>query len=429
MRHLYTYLPKDNTADTEGLLSTRLAPAGWEKYKERSGKHTKAEVLAWLDLLDPGFKRSNAISVLTEPIPDNAHPKIRAYADAHTLYAMPEYKELVKLELVKAIVRANRGRRGTTRISAPRYNKIDWENIEPGKFLMSNVPHYLIETIKGKIPPEYVEKQASEIEDMARPHYPTSGSHGWNHIEDVLANAKAMVEASGEKWTPAMEAAVMYHDSGLYPNGIDSEEVRDGHESRGAEIVRNELAGKFTPRQLRNIAAAIAEHRGSYKGLYTSKLSDLVSSADRGAPDLGAKIRRSYQYHIENHTPRRRIPDEVVAIIREKYGKGGYARFPEYYRKLYAKELAQFQQAASDLTPAEVRRILTIQRARDFLQRFADEAAKEKLPLFAVTEGASITRNNGSAAVRAARKAHAAWEREHGGDPNEDWGLKQTVSK
>ena len=159
MKHLYTYLPKPNTAKTEGILSTRLAPEGWEKYKERSGKKTKEEVLEWLDQLSPGFKRSNGISVLTEPIPADAHPDIRAFADAHELYAIPEYNELVRLALAKAIQRTNIGkRRGTVAVSAPHYIDMDWENIKPGKYLFSNARHYIVETTKGKIPAEYVEK-------------------------------------------------------------------------------------------------------------------------------------------------------------------------------------------------------------------------------------------------------------------------------
>lgn len=159
MKHLYTYLPKDNTAETEGILSTRLAPAGWEKYIDRSGKHTKEEVLEWLDSLAPGFERSNAISVFTEPIPDNAHPLLKAFRDRKELYAIPEYKELVRLSLAKAIRRANIGnRRGTTAIKYPRYRKMDWEHIMPGKYLFSNAPHYLVELSEGRVPSEYVEK-------------------------------------------------------------------------------------------------------------------------------------------------------------------------------------------------------------------------------------------------------------------------------
>lgn len=161
MKNLYTYLPKENTSHIDGVLSTRLAPEGWEKYKKRSGKHTKEEVLEWLDSLDPEFKRSNAISVLTEPIPDNAHPDILAYRDNHVLRILPNYQKLKRSGLVNAIRRINRGRKGTSETSRANYRKIDWDKIKPGKFLMSNVPHYLIETTEGKIPAEYVKESAT----------------------------------------------------------------------------------------------------------------------------------------------------------------------------------------------------------------------------------------------------------------------------
>ena len=161
MKNLYTYLPKENTSHIDGVLSTRLAPEGWEKYKKRSGKLTKEEVLEWLDSLDPGFKRSNAISVLTEPIPDNAHPDILAYRDSHVLRILPNYQKLKRNGIVNAIRRINRGRKGTSETSRANYRKIDWDKIEPGKFLMSNVPHYLIETTRGKVPAEYVKESAT----------------------------------------------------------------------------------------------------------------------------------------------------------------------------------------------------------------------------------------------------------------------------
>ena len=157
MSNLYTYLPVDNNADVKGILSTRLSKSGWEKYKQRSGKKTKKAVLEWLDSLDPTFRRSNAISVLTEPIPDDAHPEIRAFRDAHVLKVLPAYKKLLELGLVKGIVRANTGnRRGTTRVTRPTSRKIKWQDIEPGVFTFSNVPHYLIETTDGRIPADVI---------------------------------------------------------------------------------------------------------------------------------------------------------------------------------------------------------------------------------------------------------------------------------
>ena len=66
-------------------------------------------------------------------------------------------------------------------------------------------------------------------------------------------------------------------------------------------------------------------------------------------------------------------------------------------------------------------KILSLARRRLFLKEIADQASALGLPLFAVTEGASITRNNGSEAVRHAREMHELWEKEHGYDPNHDW--------
>lgn len=61
------------------------------------------------------------------------------------------------------------------------------------------------------------------------------------------------------------------------------------------------------------------------------------------------------------------------------------------------------------------------EKARKLVMEIAKLAEQYKLPIFAVTEGASITRNNGSAAVRNARLAQIEWEKANGEDPDEDW--------
>ena len=61
------------------------------------------------------------------------------------------------------------------------------------------------------------------------------------------------------------------------------------------------------------------------------------------------------------------------------------------------------------------------EKARKLVMEIAKLSEQYNLPIFAVTEGASITRNNGSAAVRNARLAQIEWEKANGEDPDEDW--------
>lgn len=61
--------------------------------------------------------------------------------------------------------------------------------------------------------------------------------------------------------------------------------------------------------------------------------------------------------------------------------------------------------------------------AREFVSSAGKLAKKYNANYFIVTDGASGTFNSGNAAVEHARNAHKEWEREHGFDPDEDWGL------
>jgi hypothetical protein len=60
-------------------------------------------------------------------------------------------------------------------------------------------------------------------------------------------------------------------------------------------------------------------------------------------------------------------------------------------------------------------------KARELCSKVRDLVATYDLPFFFVTDGASITSNNGCDAVRNARKQHEKWELDHGHDPKHDW--------
>ena len=62
-----------------------------------------------------------------------------------------------------------------------------------------------------------------------------------------------------------------------------------------------------------------------------------------------------------------------------------------------------------------------IDKARELCSKVANLSKEYGLSFFFVTEGASITRNNGCDAIRHAREAQIEWEKKNGADPDEDW--------
>ena len=74
-------------------------------------------------------------------------------------------------------------------------------------------------------------------------------------------------------------------------------------------------------------------------------------------------------------------------------------------------------------TNKEVRHKANIQDVRVKLTKVSDILKEYCINGFVVSEGASITRNDGSEKVKRARDIQIAWENENNEDPNEDWSI------
>jgi len=98
------------------------------------------------------------------------------------------------------------------------------------------------------------------------------------------------------------------------------------------------------------VAHAVLEHRASFKGEFYSALSEIISSADRGLPDLNFIVIRSMQF---NHAD----ANDVYDHIKDKYGTKGYAKYPKVYQEIFKEELARFKKLADEIS---VERILEI---------------------------------------------------------------------
>ncbi len=90
------------------------------------------------------------------------------------------------------------------------------------------------------------------------------------------------------------------------------------------------------------ISLAIAQHRASFKEELSTELSEIISSADRGIPNLQKTIDRSMKFNNGDYI-------QVVEHIKNKYGEGGYAKYPGIYNKIFKKEIKEFRYQISKL--------------------------------------------------------------------------------
>ena len=104
---------------------------------------------------------------------------------------------------------------------------------------------------------------------------------------------------------------------------------------------------KLSEAEILEVAHAVLEHRASFKGEFYSPLSAIISSADRGLPDLDFIVRRSMKFNKGN-------AEDVYSHIRSKYGVKGYANYPNVYQEIFEKELALFRKLADELTLEKV---------------------------------------------------------------------------
>lgn len=96
------------------------------------------------------------------------------------------------------------------------------------------------------------------------------------------------------------------------------------------------------------VALACREHRASFKGQFSSTFTALINAADRGLPgNVPLMIDRAVKFREHRHPEM--SADECMAgaiqHIKEKYGRNGYARYPEIYNRAFAEELALQRQA------------------------------------------------------------------------------------
>jgi hypothetical protein len=104
-----------------------------------------------------------------------------------------------------------------------------------------------------------------------------------------------------------------------------------------------DLLNSLDETQREMVALACKEHRASFKGDFSCMFSELMNAADRELPgNVPAMLERAIQYRIDNeYMTREEATPGAIAHIKEKFGDGGYARYPGMYLRCFAPELEQ----------------------------------------------------------------------------------------
>ena len=121
------------------------------------------------------------------------------------------------------------------------------------------------------------------------------------------------------------------------------------------------------------MSSAIKEHRASYKGEYSSLLSEVLAAADRGAPDLNSTIIRSSKYYLERepNSDLKTIAENVYKHLLEKFSRTGYMKYNAIYSSFYKKEINNMYVAIDNLNIDKVFNIL--------IENFKKQEEKNKL--------------------------------------------------
>lgn len=131
-------------------------------------------------------------------------------------------------------------------------------------------------------------------------------------------------------------AAALYHD--LFTR------FRDNHHYLAETFIltsKHRTLSRFTEEQRVLIGKACLEHRASWKGGYSSLLSELIATADRGNPsNLTEMVTRCYQYGRSRlGNTHEEALERILPHLREKYSRTGYQKLPPLYMRVYGAKL------------------------------------------------------------------------------------------
>lgn len=199
----------------------------------------------------------------------------------------------------------------------------------------------------------------------AKPLYIPVGQNSWQHVNQDLDNGQKMLrKVYNRDLTLPEYAAILFHDSSVKAENGSKQD----HALHSAELSMPLLraTGLFTDDELQQIYTAIAEH-DDYVNPGASRsgpISDLLASADAVPIDYPWILNKGYiwglkhGYDDESNMPRTRD------ALREYYGSNTKRQYPELYKRYYGLRIQQMHDFFDNLTPDDVRAIVSAYRKR-----------------------------------------------------------------
>ena len=166
-------------------------------------------------------------------------------------------------------------------------------------------------------------------------------AHGLDHFKrvfdcGVVLNNSLPYE---DRFSERMIFAVAYtHD-------IFTAVCREHHHTLAGGFVRNNAKlffGYLCSGEIEFVALACEQHRASYTGKFTNPFCELMNSADRELPTSAKDILGRAVMYREDHFPhesKEQVLAESIQHLKDKFGHGGYARYPDLYERIFKEEL------------------------------------------------------------------------------------------
>lgn len=170
----------------------------------------------------------------------------------------------------------------------------------------------------------------------------TDSAHRIDHIQAVKSNAIRIAYLLGEtEHLKLALIAIAAHDI------FSTKEDRASHHIKGYSWILDnkpvlKRKYKLTDDECLIIAHAVLEHRSSHKGNYNGIVSEIVAAADRGIPSIDDVMNYAYRSYLYARDHGKSVTDakfHAVRHIKEKFGKDGKSKVPDWYHTLFAEKL------------------------------------------------------------------------------------------